>query len=148
MDITIPAGETIEEALAAEPISFTVVGHLRTPGKGKAPDKIIEKEYAYECDPDYPFGAFLDFLQSVGSGSGGARLFEFIHACLANDDERTRFTEMLHTPGLRLNPDLLDVLANSLIGAYTNRPTRQPSGSAGGPSRAARRSAAGANGRG
>lgn len=142
MEITIPAGETVEEAQAAEPISIKIVGHLRTKGK------IKEAEYAYECDPDYPFGPFLDFLQSVGSGSGGARLFEFIDACLANDAERDRFKEMLHTPGLRLNPDLLDVLANSLIGAYTSRPTKPPTASAGGPSRAVRRSAAVRNGRG
>ncbi len=143
MDITIPAGESIEEAAAAEPIKFTIVGHLRDK-KGK----LKEESFVFECNPDYPYGAFLDFLQSVGSGSGGARLYDFISACLLNDEERKRFGEMLHMSGLRLNPDLLDLLSNQLIAAFTDRPTKRPTASAGGPSRAARRSAAAANGRG
>jgi hypothetical protein len=144
MDINIAPGETLEEAQAAEPIPFKVVGHQRD-DKGKV--KVVE--YGYECNSTYPFGAFTDFLEAVGSGRGGAQLLEFVLDCLANDEERERFRAMLDATrhGLSLNPDLLDLLSNSLIAAYTNRPTRRPSASAGGPSRGARRSAAGANGR-
>lgn len=142
MDINIPAGETLEDAQAAEPIPIKITGHLRD-AKGAMKEKVFE----FACTPDYPFGQFLDFLQSVGQAAGGARLLRFVEACLATDNDRERFTEMLHTPGLRLNPELLDLLSTSLIEAYTNRPTVSPSASAGGRSRAARRSLAAANGK-
>jgi hypothetical protein len=142
MEINVPAGESIEAAQGAEPFPIKVVGYQRDK-KGA----VKEQEFVFMASADYPLGNFVDFLQSIGSGSGGARLYEFITACLVDDEERLKFSEMVHRPGLRLNPDLLDLLSNALVEAYTERPTRLPAASAGGPSPAKRRSRAASNGK-
>jgi hypothetical protein len=131
--------ETLEEAEAAEPITFDVVGHRRDQ-KGK----VKEEHHEFTCTPDPPFGEFMDFIVEAGTPGSIRRAYEYILASLIDDDERARFDEVLHSPGLRLNPRLVDLLAAALIEAYADRPTSPRSDSQGTPARGSRRSPAAA----
>lgn len=134
--------DTLEDATAAEPITFQIVGYLRGP-KGK----VTEETYDFQCSPDAPYGEFLDFLTEAGQPGAIRRAMNYIEAALVNDEERARLVEVLHTPNLRLNPKLIDLLATGLVEAYTERPTSPRSASPSGGNRAARRSTAGAGSR-
>lgn len=138
----IAPDETLEESSAAEPVTFVIVGYLRSP-KGK----VTEEKYEFNCSPDAPYGEFLDFLVEAGQPGSIRRALNYIEAALVDDDERVRLQEVLHTPNLRLNPKLIDLLATRLVETYTERPTSARSGSRSGPGRAVRRSAGGAGSR-
>jgi hypothetical protein len=140
---TIRPEDSLEDATAAEPVTFQIVGYLRSE-KGK----VTEEAYDFNCFPDAPYGEFLDFILEAGQVGSIRRALDYIEAALVNDEERVRLQEVLHTPNLRLNPKLVDLLATGLVEAYTERPTSPRSASPSGGNRAARRSAAGAGSRG
>lgn len=134
--------ETLEEAQAAEPITFVIVGYLRS-----AKGKVTEEQYEFNCAPDAPYGEFIDFIVQAGDGMGLRRALNYIEASLVNDKERERLNEVLHTPNLRLHPKLLDMLATRLVETYSERPTSQRPGSSSGGARTGRRSAGDAGSR-
>src|SRR6266705_1661943 len=113
--------ETVEESAAAQPITFTIVGHRRD-----AKGRIKEESHDFTCLADAPYGEFLDFITAAGQPGALGRMYRYVVATLVDDDERERFDELLHSPGLRLNPQLLDLLASQLIEAYSERPTLSP----------------------
>ena len=127
----------------AEEIGITIIGE-RLDAKGL----VKEERHKFTCAGVNPYGQYLDLMSSAGTVKSLHAQREYVEAALVDDDERERFREITHSPGLRLNMSLMDELASLLVRAYAGRPTSPPPGSRPGGRPAGRRSTGGAGGRG